>query len=84
MGAPTALQALLQSHRVRIYPHNDPDGGGEASAQMWATQLHAHGCEVDTYTFAGLTRRDGQPVKDLNDSAVIAPADEPQLSDLLP
>ena len=76
--------ALLQDRTVRIYPHNDPDGGGMVSACAWAQQLHEHGCAVDLYPLTGLSRCDGVAVKDLNDCAVIAPADESQLSDLLP
>ena len=87
-GAGTRLDAgalaLLQGRPVRIYAHNDPDGGGMASAKIWAGQFHGQGCPVDIYPFTGLSRSDGEPVKDLNDCALIAPADEPELSDLLP
>jgi len=76
--------ALLRGRRVRIYPHADADAGGVTSARVWAEQLHAHGCDVDLYDFTGLMRRDGRAVKDLNDAAVIAPAQEHELSDLLP
>lgn len=76
--------ALMCGRRVRIYPHADADGGGVTCARVWAEQLHAHGCNVDLYDFRGLMRRDGRAVKDLNDAAVIAPAQEHELSDILP
>ncbi|MFC5454702.1 CHC2 zinc finger domain-containing protein [Prosthecobacter fluviatilis] len=63
---PAALE-LMRGRRVRIYPHNDADGGGVKSARQWARQLHAAGCTVDIYEFNGLQRTDGTPVKDLND-----------------
>ncbi len=76
--------ALLQGRRVRVYPHNDADGGGMTSSQIWAAQLAAQGCELDLYTLADLSRRDSQPVNDLNDCSLISATDEPQLNDLLP
>ena len=63
--------ALLAGRRVRLYPHLDADGGGLRSAQGWARQLHRQGCQVDFYSFESITRPDGQPVKDLNDCALI-------------
>lgn len=81
--APEAL-ALLRGRRVRIYPHADADGGGETSAHQWCAQLQAAGCQVDGFTFAGLHRRDGRPVKDLNDAALISPEQLTELSSLLP
>lgn len=80
---PEALE-LLRGRRVRIYPHADADGGGHTSARVWATQLHAMGCTVDVFSFSDLTRRDGQPVKDLNDCTVLCPDLHPRLTDLLP
>ncbi len=63
---PGALE-LMRGRRVRIYPHNDADGGGVKSARQWAAQLHQVGCEVDLFNFAELQRTDGTPIKDLND-----------------
>jgi hypothetical protein len=54
--------------RVRIFPHND-DAGRVAGAR-WAAQLLV---EVDGFSFAGLSRADGTPVKDLNDFAHVHP-----------
>jgi hypothetical protein len=67
---PDALQ-LLKGRRMRIYPHNDPDGGGLKAASQWAAQLRHVGCEVDLFQFDGLYRTNGQPVKDLNDLTTI-------------
>ncbi|MDB6140560.1 MAG: zinc finger protein, partial [Verrucomicrobiaceae bacterium] len=80
---PEAL-ALLQGRRVRLYPHADADGGGMAGARLWAAQLHQHGCQVDFFTFTGLTLADGRPVKDLNDAALLSPALAPRLAHLFP
>ncbi|MDZ4403895.1 CHC2 zinc finger domain-containing protein [Prosthecobacter sp.] len=79
----TAL-SLLAGRRVRIYPHADADGGGMTSAQIWAAQLHAKGCQVDFFDFTGLNRRDGRPVNDLNDCSVLCAEQQPHLHDLLP
>jgi hypothetical protein len=63
---PAALE-LMRGRRVRIYPHNDADGGGVKGARQWAAQLHAVGCTVDLFEFSDLQRADGTPIKDLND-----------------
>ena len=63
---PAALE-LMRGRSVRIYPHNDADGGGVKSARIWATQLHEVGCEVDLFEFSDLHSTDGTPIKDLND-----------------
>lgn len=63
---PGALE-LMRGRRVRIYPHNDADGGGVKSARQWAAQLDGVGCAVDFFEFSDLHRADGAPVKDLND-----------------
>ncbi|OYW76135.1 MAG: hypothetical protein B7Z37_10305 [Verrucomicrobia bacterium 12-59-8] len=63
---PAAME-LMRGRRVRIFPHNDADGGGVKSARRWAAQLHRVGCEVDLFNFADLHRTDGPPPKDLND-----------------
>ncbi len=63
---PAALE-LMRGRRVRIYPHNDADGGGVKSARQWAYQLREVGCEVDIFDFTLLHRTDATPLKDLND-----------------
>ncbi|MBK1835676.1 CHC2 zinc finger domain-containing protein [Roseibacillus ishigakijimensis] len=54
---------VMAGRRVRIYPHTD----GMEAAAGWAAQLAGVGCKVDGFRFDGLTRKDGQPVTDLND-----------------
>jgi hypothetical protein len=55
--------------RVRIFPHVD-DTGADA-VNRWAEQLASVGADVDAFSFAGLRRADGQPVKDFCDLAAI-------------
>ena len=66
--------------RVRIVPHLDPVG--QEAAARWARQLGAAGAVVDAFNLQGLRRRDGKPVKDLNDAIVISPEDESELEGL--
>jgi hypothetical protein len=61
-----ALDAM-SGHRVRILPHQDPDGGGMEVAMKWHDQLKQVGCQVDGFSFEGLTKFDWTPVTDLND-----------------
>lgn len=75
---------LLAGRRVRIYPHADADGGGDAGAQVWAGQLHQAGCQVDLVHISQLTLPDGAPVNDLNDAAVAYAAHDPEIKQLLP
>ena len=56
---------------VRIFADAD-EPGLEAEGQWWS-QLEAAGARVDGYSFEGLLRSDGAPVKDLNDFALIDP-----------
>lgn len=74
--------ALLEGKRIRVFPHADADGGGMHAAERWASMIP--NADVDAFDFAGLRRRDGKPVNDLNDCAVIHPDDQGQLSELLP
>lgn len=68
-----ASHRLFAGRRVKLYPHADPDGGGEAAACRWAEELHRAGAaEISGFTFTGLTREDGQPVTDLNDCTLLA------------
>ncbi|MBL9143900.1 MAG: hypothetical protein JNM99_09485 [Verrucomicrobiaceae bacterium] len=82
---PEALE-LLAGRKVRIYAHADEDGGGVVAAGRWAAQLMAAGCSVDGFSFAGLVRADGLPVKDLNDCCLMTEADQLALNErgLLP
>lgn len=74
--------ALLSGRRIRIFPHADEDDGGVAAAERWASILP--GADVDKFDFTGLHRRDGKPVNDLNDCAVIHPDHRHELTELLP
>ena len=77
--------ARFRGKRVRIYPHADGDGGGLTAARRWAMEIAKAGSgTVDWFDFRGLTRKDGKPVNDLNDCAVICEADNAKLEDLLP
>ena len=55
--------------RVRVFVHDDATG--IVAAQRWAGQLRGFASRVDGFTFDGLTRTDGEPVKDLCDLASI-------------
>ena len=55
--------------RVRVFVHDDADG--LTAARRWAGQLRGIAASVDGFTFDGLTRTDGAPVKDLCDLASI-------------
>lgn len=68
---------FFRRKRVRIFMHDDeidPKTGlraGCEAAARWTEQLTAAGAAVETFSFAGLTRRDGAPVNDLNDLALV-------------
>jgi hypothetical protein len=59
--------ALLhfEGKRVRIFP--DADKAGNKAAGIWCQQLREVGATVDAFSFAGLTKPDGKPIKDFND-----------------
>lgn len=62
---------LFAGKRVRIFEDND--AAGERAAMRWAEQLFAAGARVDCFSFGGLVRVDGHPVKDMTDFAHICP-----------
>ncbi len=66
-GISSEALELMVGRRVRIYPHHDPGGGGMEAAHKWAEQLASVGCQVDGFSFDGLTMGGGQPITDLND-----------------
>ncbi len=78
---PDALP-LFAGKRIRICAHADKPG--RDGAERWAAQLATVGAEVDIADFSGLRKRDGAPVKDLNDTTEIHPDDAGQLEGLLP
>ena len=61
----------FQGKRVRIFA--DTDKPGENAKCRWRRQLRGAGAQVDSYSFAGLVRYDGKPVKDLNDFVLVSP-----------
>lgn len=80
---PDAL-SFLANKRIRIYPHHDPDGGGLMAAEAWAATLRQSGCSVDLFQFGGMRRRDGMPIKDLNDLTMLSSEAQHVLSQLIP
>ena len=60
---------LFRGKRVRIFA--DADEPGQAALQRWAEQLRKEQAEVDCYSFDGLVKADGSPVKDLNDFLLV-------------
>lgn len=72
---PDALPYFV-GKRVRIFPHNELNQAGIKAAARWSVQLRQVGAIVDCFSFAGLVRPDGLPVKDLNDFCLINPADQ--------
>lgn len=76
---------LFEGKRVRIFRHTD--AAGDKAVDQWTKQLTAAGADVDAFALDGLTRADGQPVKDLNDLAHVSAADfaaHPCLQSLFP
>lgn len=66
---PAALH-YFAGKRIRIAVHDDD--AGRAAAHRWADQLYRADAErVDGFDFAGMTKRDGEPVKDLADFATL-------------
>jgi len=74
----------FRGRRVRIVPHDDPDGSSYQSALRWAKQLREIGAEIDFFTFKGLRKTNGMPVNDLNDCVELAPGQLSKLEELFP
>jgi CHC2 zinc finger len=70
--------------RVRLYPHDDQDGGAYQTAEIITGQLERLGCEVDYFHFTGLRKRSGAKIKDLNDCTEIAAEQLGKLEGLFP
>jgi hypothetical protein len=62
---PGEVLTRFDGKRVRVFL--DDDAEGAAAFARWAEQMRDAGAVVDGFTFDGLTRADGEPVKDLND-----------------
>lgn len=89
MGAASRIHPEALPHfsgkRVRIFPHSDT--AGAKAVRRWSEQLAACGAKVDAFSLDSLTRRDGEPVNDLNDLAQVSPeyfAANPCLNFLFP
>ncbi|MEC5126658.1 hypothetical protein VSU19_07855 [Verrucomicrobiales bacterium BCK34] len=79
---PEALR-LLKERRIRIFPHNDEDGGGFEAAKHWSKTLQKVGIQPPSaFSFAGLLQADGTPVSDLNDCTTIQESDKPAIEGL--
>src|SRR5262249_38747874 len=80
---PEALDHF-RGRRVRILPHDDPDGGSYKNALLWAKQLAKLDREVDFFTLRGLRKANGKHVKDLNDCVEVASDQISKLEGLFP
>jgi len=78
---PDAL-TLFAGKRVRIFGHDDEAGRG--AVERWAAQLATVGADVDAFSFAGLRRVTGEPVKDLNDALAMDGVSLAQAERILP
>lgn len=74
----------FRDRRVRIVPHNDPDGGSYLTAARWAKQLRAVGAEVDSFHLKDLRTAAGKPIKDLNDCCELEASQSVELAELFP
>jgi hypothetical protein len=74
----------FRNRRVRMVPHNDPDGRSYLSAIRWAQQLRSVEADVDAFILKGLTKADLSPIKDLNECVEIGPGHAQRLEELLP
>jgi hypothetical protein len=73
---------LFRGREIRIVPHQDESGAGQNGEAQWRGALERE-TVGGTFSLAGLRRRDGRPVKDLNDCTDIHPDDQSQLERLL-
>lgn len=64
---------FFSGKRIQIFAH--VDGTGSTAANRWAEQLASAGATPRAFDLSGLCRADGQPVKDLNDLAMISADD---------
>jgi hypothetical protein len=82
---------LFAGKKVRIFAHVDKasvrnEHAGIEAAARWEHQLKEVGANATTFDLSGLTRSDGEPVKDLNDLAGVSPNDfkgDPELPALM-
>jgi hypothetical protein len=74
----------FRGRRIRIYPHDDPDGGSYQSALRWAKQLRQVEAEVDFFVFKKLQTAKGGKIKDLNECVEAGPDQLSKLEELFP
>lgn len=77
---PEALE-LLRSKPVRIMPHCD--SAGKQASVKWTQELLRAGCHGDLASLQGLRKKDGSPLKDLNDATELHPEDADEFAQLL-
>jgi hypothetical protein len=73
----------FRGRRVRIVPHDDPDGGSYQSALRWAKQLRDVEADVDFFHLRNLRTANGK-VKDLNDCCELGSSQAAELEGLFP
>lgn len=78
---PGEVLPYFDGKRVRIFL--DGDRAGAAAFERWAGQLTDAGAVMDGFAFDGLTRADGEPVKDLNDVCLLGPDSWEQWGEVL-
>jgi hypothetical protein len=64
---PSETLPEIARRRVRIFPHLDTSGAGEAAALRWETQLTKAGAAAHCFDLSGLATVAGDAVEDLND-----------------
>ncbi len=77
---PEALE-LLRGKPVRIVPHGD--SAGEDASRRWKNELTRAGCHGDVASLQGLRKRDGSPLKDLNEAVEVHPEDAEEFAQIL-
>jgi hypothetical protein len=77
---PEALE-LLRSRPIRIIPHCDT--AGAQASERWTQELVRAGCHGDVVSLKGLRKKDGSPLKDLNDATELHPGDADEFAQLL-
>lgn len=64
---PSEVLSEIARRRVRIFPHLDTSGAGEAAALRWETQLTKAGGAAHCFDLSDLMTVEGAVVEDLND-----------------
>ena len=81
----TEALRIMTGRNIRIFPHRDESGAGQAAALRWAEQLKRVGARrIELFDFADVVRRDGSTVGDLNDAVQQPNTETFYLDDILP